>query len=194
MLINNAMPKRRIIIGVTGASGSIYARLLMEHLLRSDEVGELAVVMSANGKAVTEYEGQVLPSAEDDLRVRDFDNGDLFAPPASGSAGYDSMVVVPCSMGTVGRIASGVSDNLITRAADVMLKERRRLILVAREAPYSTIHLRNMTTISECGAIVLPASPSFYSHPADVEQLCMTVVERVLSLLGIPGDRYEWGK
>lgn len=187
------MKKRRIIIGVTGASGSLYARLLVERLLCSKEVGELAVVLSANGKAVAEYEKQLLPAPADDTRIKYYDNGDMFAPPASGSAGFDSMVIVPCSMGTVGRIASGVSDNLLTRAADVMLKERRRLVLVAREAPYSTIHLRNMTTLSECGAVVMPASPSFYSRPDDMEQLCMTVVERVISLLDIECERYEWG-
>lgn len=188
------MAKRRIIIGVTGASGSIYARLLAVHLLRSEEVAELAVVFSKNGAAVAEYERESVPSPQDDSRIRYFDNDDLFSAPASGSAGYDSMVVIPCSMGTIGRIASGVSDNLITRAADVMLKERRPLILVAREAPYSTIHLRNMTALSECGAVVMPASPAFYSHPEDIEQLCMTVVERVLSLLDIESERYEWGK
>lgn len=188
------MEKRRIIIGVTGASGAIYARLLLDSLLVSGEVGEIAVIFSGNGRAVADYEGQDFPSTDSDGRLRYFDNGDLFAAPASGSAGYDSMVVVPCSMGTIGRIASGVSDNLITRAADVMLKERRKLVLVAREAPYGTIHLRNMTTLSECGAVIMPASPSFYSRPEGVEQLCMTVVERVLSLLGIPGRRYEWGR
>lgn len=186
------MTGRRIVVGVTGASGSIYARLLVECLLRSGAVSEVAVVFSTNGLAVAEYEKQNIPSGGDDPRVRYFDNDDLFAAPASGSAAYDSMVIVPCSMGTLGRIANCVSDNLITRAADVMLKERRRLILVARETPYGTIHLRNMTALSECGAVVLPASPSFYSHPADVEQLCMTVVERILALLGIDVERYEW--
>jgi 4-hydroxy-3-polyprenylbenzoate decarboxylase len=187
------MKKLRIIIGITGASGAVYARLLVGRLLASEEVGELAVIFSAAGRAVADHEGQAIPSPADDARIRYFEPGDLFAAPASGSARYDAMVVVPCSMGTMGRIASGVSDNLITRAADVMLKERRRLILVAREAPYGTIHLRNMTALSECGAIVIPASPSFYFHPANIEQLCMTVVERVLSLLGIGGERYEWG-
>lgn len=187
------MEDRRIIIGITGASGSVYARLLVEHLLHFDQVGELAVVFSRNGRAVAEYEGQAFPAHKSDPRIRYFDNGDMFAPPASGSAGYDSMVVIPCSMGMIGRIASGVSDTLIARAADVMLKERRRLILVPREAPYGTIHLRNMTVLSECGAIIMPASPSFYSRPGDMEQLCMTVVERILSLMGLGGDGYRWG-
>ena len=187
------MEDRRIIIGITGASGSVYARLLVEHLLHFDQVGELAVVFSRNGRAVAEYEAQAVPARKSDPRIRYFDNEDMFAPPASGSAGYDSMVVIPCSMGMIGRMASGVSDTLIARAADVMLKERRQLILVPREAPYGTIHLRNMTALSECGAIIMPASPSFYSHPGDMEQLCMTVVERILSLMGLGGECYRWG-
>lgn len=188
------MDKKKIIIAVTGASGSIYAGLLIEHLLKSDEVGELALIASANGRAVAEYEGVALPAGSDDPRVRVFDNDDMFAPPASGSAGYDAMVVVPCSMGTVGRVAAGTSGDLIARAADVMLKERRRLVMVARETPLSTIHLRNMTALSECGAVILPAAPSFYSHPEDIRRLCMTVVERIVSILGIAMPRYEWGE
>lgn len=188
------MAGRRIIVGITGASGSIYARLLIERLLLSTQVDELAIILSSNGQSVAEYEGQKFPASDLDPRLRYFDKYDMFAAPASGSARYDSMIVIPCSMGTLGRIASGVSDNLLTRAADVMLKERRRLILVPRETPYGMIHLRNMTVLSECGAVIAPASPSFYSYPSDIEQLCMTVVERVLSLLGIDGERYEWGK
>ena len=104
------------------------------------------------------------------------------------------MIVVPSSMGTVGRVAAGISQTLIERAADVMLKERRRLILVVRETPYSLIHLRNMTTLTEAGAIILPASPSFYSHPKTIEDLAMTVVERVIAHVGIGEPRYEWGE
>jgi 4-hydroxy-3-polyprenylbenzoate decarboxylase len=117
----------------------------------------------------------------------------MFASVASGSAQWDAMVVVPSSVGTIGRVASGVSQTLIERAADVMLKERRRLIFVVRETPYSLIHIRNMATLTEAGAIILPAAPSFYSHPQDIESLCLTVTERVLSLLGIEGDFYSWG-
>lgn len=180
----------KIVIAVTGASGAIYARLVVRELLRQPQVREIAIVHSANGRAVAEYEGQAIVA--DDPRVRVFADNDMFAPPASGSAGYDAMVVVPCSMGTAGRIACGNSDSLLTRAADVMLKERRPLILITREAPYSTIHLRNLLTLSECGAVVVPASPSFYSQPADIEQLCMTVVERVIGLLGFDAPHYSW--
>lgn len=128
----------------------------------------------------------------EDPRIRIFDNDDLFAPPASGSADYDAMAVVPCSVGTLGRIACGVSQSLIERAADVMLKERRRLVLVVRETPLSLIHLRNMTALTEAGAVVLPASPGFYARPSSVEELCRSVAERVTALLGISGPRYRW--
>ena len=114
-------------------------------------------------------------------------------PPASGSARYDAMIVVPCSVGTAGRIASGVSQTLIERAADVMLKERRRLILVVRETPLSLIHLRNLTALAECGAVVLPAAPSFYARPADIESLCATVTERIVALVCPEAEHYEWG-
>ena len=188
------MNRKRIIVGVTGASGSIYARLLLERLLASEDIAELAVIVSANGEAVSRYEGENIAALSDDPRVVCFEDRDLFAPPASGSAEYDAMVIVPCSMGTIGRIASGVSDSLMTRAADVMLKERRELILVPRESPFSTIHLKNMLVLSESGAVILPASPSFYSFPANMEQLCMTVVERILSILKIDAPRYHWGR
>jgi 4-hydroxy-3-polyprenylbenzoate decarboxylase len=123
-----------------------------------------------------------------------FSNDDMFASPASGSAAWDAMVVVPCSMGCVGRIASGVSSDLIARAADVMLKEGRTLIVVPRETPLGLIHLRNLTTLAEAGAVVMPASPSFYSRPEEIEAVCATVVERIMARLGIDTPRYEWGK
>ena len=127
-----------------------------------------------------------------DPRVEVFDNGDMFASVASGSAVWDAMAVVPCSMGTLGRIASGASDSLITRAADVMLKERRPLALVVRETPLNLIHLRNMVTVTEAGGVVLPASPSFYSRPGSVEELCSTVSQRVAAILGVDTPKYEW--
>lgn len=182
--------KRKLIVAVTGASGSIYARLLCERLSRIESVGEIALIASENGSQVAVFE-----DSDDwmrDPRFTRYDCGDMFAPPASGSARYDAMVVVPCSMGTAGRIAAGTSDNLICRAADVMLKERRRLILVPREAPMSTIHLQNLLRLSEAGAVVCPAAPSFYFCPVDIESLCMTIVERILSLLDIDTPRYEW--
>lgn len=179
----------KIIVAVTAASGALYARLCLEQLLRAGEVSEIALIYSAHAREVADYEGIAMP---ENARIRVYDNGDLFAPPASGSADYDAMIVVPCSVGTLGRIACGVSQSLIERAADVMLKERRRLVLVVRETPLSLIHLRNMTTLTEAGAVVLPASPGFYAHPASIEQLCLSVVERAVSLLGVSETRYRW--
>ena len=146
----------KIVVAVTAASGALYARLCLEQLLRAEEVSEIALVYSTHASEVADFEGVTMP---EDPRIRIFDNDDLFAPPASGSADYDAMAVVPCSVGTLGRIACGVSQSLIERAADVMLKERRRLVLVVRETPLSLIHLRNMTALTEAGAVVLPASP-----------------------------------
>lgn len=182
---------RKIIVAVTGASGSVYARETLRALTAEPGIAEIALIMSDNGRAVAQWEHIEMP---EDPRIKTYANSDMFAPPASGSADYDAMVIVPCSMGSAGRIASGTSHDLIGRAADVMLKERRTLILVARETPLSTIHLRNLTTLSECGAVVLPASPSFYSHPADIEELCATVVERIMKMLGSGGHRYRWGE
>lgn len=180
-----------IVVAVTAASGSIYARLLVESLAASGDVGRIALVYSENARAVAEHEGVAMPA---DAKIVEYSNSDLFASPASGSAAWDAMVVVPSSVGTVGRVAGGVSQTLIERAADVMLKERRRLVFVVRETPYSLVHLRNMVALTEAGAIIVPASPSFYSKPATVEELCRTVVERVVALLGIAAPHYEWGK
>lgn len=180
-----------IVVAVTAASGSIYARLLVESLAASGDVGRIALVYSDNARAVAEHEGVAMPA---DAKIVEYSNSDLFASPASGSAAWDAMVVVPSSVGTVGRVAGGVSQTLIERAADVMLKERRRLVFVVRETPYSLVHLRNMVALTEAGAIIVPASPSFYSKPATVEELCRTVVERVVALLGIAAPHYEWGK
>jgi 4-hydroxy-3-polyprenylbenzoate decarboxylase len=179
----------KVIVAITAASGAIYARLVLEHLVRSAQVERIALIMSDNAPAVVEHEVQVLPLSE---KIERMDNHSMFASVASGSASWDAMIVVPSSMGTVGRVASGVSQTLIERAADVMLKERRRLIFVVRETPYSLIHLRNMTTLTEAGAIILPASPSFYSHPQSIEQAALTVVERVLVLVGIKEQHYEF--
>ena len=122
-----------------------------------------------------------------------YDKKDFFAPFASGSAQYESMVVVPCSMGTLGRIAAGISDDLITRAADVVLKERRRLVLVCRETPLSLVHISNMKTVTEAGGIICPAMPSFYSNPRSIEELALTVVDRVIDLLGLESKSFRWG-
>jgi 4-hydroxy-3-polyprenylbenzoate decarboxylase len=179
----------KIVVAVTGASGGIYARQCLEQLLRAEAVEHIALVVSQKASEVLRYEGVELPSSSKIVR---YDNDDMFSPVASGSARYDAMVVVPASMGSVGRIASGVSLSLIERAADVMLKERRRLVVVVRETPYSLIHLRNMTTLTEAGAVVLPASPSFYSGAESVEELAMTITERVVAHLGVELPHYEW--
>lgn len=179
----------RIIVAVTGASGAIYARQTLERLAASDEVEHIALVCSRTALATVPFEGEELPASPKIVR---FDNDDLFAPPASGSARYDAMIAVPCSAGTLGRVAAGTGRTLTERAADVMLKERRRLILVLRETPYSLIHLRNMSLVTEAGGIIVPASPSFYSHPSTIEELAATVTERVIALCGIDSPRYEW--
>ncbi len=181
----------KVVVAITGASGSIYARLTIEALLRAPEVEQIALIYSDTAREVMAFEGEQISTSD---KITVYDNHNLFAPPASGSAAYDAMVVVPSSVGTMGRIAHGLSQTLIERAADVMLKERRRLMLVVREAPYSLIHLRNMTTLTEAGAIIIPASPSFYSHPSTIEEACQTVVERVIALLGIEQPHYVWGE
>lgn len=179
----------KVIVAITGASGAIYARQTLQQLIATDEVEQIALVVSEKGEQVVQYEGEALPSSKKIVR---YANDDMFSPIASGSTEWDAMIIVPASMGSVGRIASGVSLSLIERAADVMLKERRRLIVVVRETPYSLIHLRNMTTLTEAGAVILPASPSFYSHPEDIEQATMTIVERIVKLAGISAPHYSF--
>lgn len=183
--------KRNILVAVTGASGSVYAKLTLGMLLASDEVERIGLIISRHGGEVANWEKISFPG---DARIIRFDNGDMFASPASGSSRWDSMAVVPCSMGCVGRIASGAGGDLIARAADVMLKEKRRLLLVPRETPLNLIHLRNLTALAEAGATILPASPSFYSHPQSAEEVCTTVTERIVSCLGIPHGGYVWGE
>ncbi|WP_270090179.1 UbiX family flavin prenyltransferase [Sphingobacterium sp. SYP-B4668] len=184
---------KKIIIAVTGASGSIYAKVLLDTLLR--EIGQfeaVGVVMSDNAKDVWQYE----------LNNRDYENypftfydkNDFYAPFASGSAKFDTMIICPCSMGTLARIAHGTSSDLATRAADVILKEKRRLILMVRETPLSRIHIQNMLTVTDAGGIICPASPSYYSLPQNFEELAKTVVDRALSLAGIEVDSYRWGE
>ena len=184
---------RKIVIGVGGASGSLYTRLLFRRLVdlqhQWDAVG---VVMSAN--ALVNWELESGPIDPSHWPFTFYDKRDFNAPFASGSARYDTMIVCPCSMGMLARIAQGTSDDLPTRAADVILKERRRLILVPREAPYSLVHLRNMVQLTEAGAIVMPASPSFYGHPATVDEVALTVVDRVLDLAGFQLDTFRWGE
>ena len=185
------MIKRTIAVGITGASGAIYAQVLIEKLKRLESV-ELAIVMSDNAKEVWKFELGNEQYDQHDIKM--YDNKDYFAPFASGSSSYESLVLCPCSMGTLGRIANGISDNLITRAADVMLKERRNLICVVRDTPYNLIHIGNMQKVTEAGGIICPASPSFYSLPKTFEELAATVVDRVIGLLGLHIDTYRWSE
>jgi 4-hydroxy-3-polyprenylbenzoate decarboxylase len=190
------MSKRKIVIAITGASGSIYTKLLLDRLLTlqqtmGDNFFEIGVVLSDNSKIVWEHE---LGNQEyNNYPFVFYDKKDFNAPFASGSAQYDTMVVIPCSMGTLGRIANGISNDLLTRAADVILKERRKLILVARETPYNLIHINNMKLVTEAGGIICPATPSFYSKPKTFEDVAKTVVDRVLDLMEINIETYRWG-
>jgi len=185
--------KKKIVLGIGGSSGSIYAKVLMDRLQQlKEQWSAVGVVMSDNAQFNWEYE----------LGNRSFENypfdfyekKDFMAPFASGSARYETMIVCPSSMGLMARIAHGTSDDLVTRAADVILKERRRLILVPRDTPYSLLHINNMKSLTEMGAIICPASPSFYSKPKDFEALAATVVDRVLDLAGFDLDTYRWGE
>ncbi|MDR3184043.1 MAG: UbiX family flavin prenyltransferase [Prevotellaceae bacterium] len=180
---------RKIVIGVTGASGAIYAKRLFDKLSPQEDV-EVAVVFTANGEKVFRYEmGEAAFRA---VPFPQYDNNDFFAPFASGSSLFDTLVVAPCSMGALARIAGGLASDLISRTADVMLKERRTLILVPRETPLHLIHIQNMQRIAEAGGVICPASPSFYSHPQTIDNAVDTVVDRVLQLAGFTVETYRW--
>lgn len=184
---------QRIVIAITGASGSIYARLLLDRLMElKDQWEQVSVVMTNNAKEVWRTElGE--PDFGAYKGIRFYDKTDFSAPFASGSGQYGTMIIIPCSMGTLGRVAGAISDDLITRAADVILKERRKLICVVRETPYNLIHIKNMETITLAGGIICPATPSFYSRPATIEELARTVVDRVLDLAGLQNKTFRWG-
>lgn len=184
---------RKILVAVSGASGSVYASILMNRLLAiKDQWNEVSVIMTTNAKEVwkTELDNEDWSG----YPFRYFSTTDFSAPFASGSGQYDTMIIIPCSMGTLGRIATGISNDLITRAADVVLKERRKLICVVRDTPYNLIHIRNMETVTLAGGIICPATPSFYSRPQTIEEAAATVVDRVLDLAGLRIDTYRWGK
>ena len=184
---------KKIAVAITGASGSIYAQLLLQKLEQlKDQITELSLVMTDNAKQV--WQTELGDDNYGNFPARYFSTKDFTAPFASGSAKYDAMIIVPCSMGTLGRIASGVSNDLITRGADVMLKERKRLILAIRDTPYNLVHIRNMETVTLAGGIICPASPSFYSKPQTIEQAAATVVDRVIDLTGLTNESFRWGK
>lgn len=183
---------KKIAVAITGASGSIYARLILQKLAAlKDQVRELSIVMTDNAKTVWKTELQ--DEAYDVFEAKYFNTKDFSAPFASGSARYDALIIIPCSMGTLGRIASGISNDLISRAADVMLKERKTLVCVIRDTPYNLIHIKNMETVTLAGGIICPASPSFYSRPDSIEKAAATVVDRVIDLVGLNAASFRWG-
>lgn len=201
------MNKRRICIAITGASGSCYALRLMEVLVNAGQpvdvifskaallvlATEMDIHIPSNPKAQADMLTQHF--ATDDGMIRAFGREDWMAPWASGSGQPGPVVVCPCSTGTLSAIATGASNNLIERAADVALKERRKLILVPREAPYAEVHLRNMLSLTQMGAVILPASPGFYHRPQSIQDLADFIVARILNQLDIPQSLMPgWGK
>lgn len=184
---------KKIVVAIGGSSGSIYAKVLLDKLMAAqDQLDDVGLIMSDNARFNWEFELDNKDYTKYPFKL--YDKMDFMAPFASGSAKFDTMIVCPCSMGIMGRIATGVSNDLLSRAADVILKERRRLILVPRDTPYSLIHINNMKVITEAGGIICPASPSFYSKPKDFEALAATVVDRVIDLAGVQQNTYRWGE
>lgn len=184
---------RKIVIAITGASGSIYARQLLDKLsVIKDQWQSLAIIITDNAKTVwkTELGNENYNNYPFDI----YSKNDFNAPFASGSGQYDTMIIVPCSMGTLGRIATGISNDLITRAADVILKERRKLVCVVRDTPYNLIHIRNMEAVTLAGGIICPATPSFYSKPQTPEDIAATVTDRMLDLCGFKIKTFRWGE
>lgn len=178
----------KLVIAATGASGTIYLQRLLEQI--DYAAHEIHLIMSAHAEQVA---AQELEDFKIPARISRHSESDLNVPFVSGSACFDAMVIVPCSMATLGRIASGSSDSALLRAADVFLKERRKLILVPRETPWNLIHARNVVTLLEAGAIILPAIPSFYSRPGSVTAVVDTVVWRILDQIGLPNpSAYRW--
>jgi len=183
----------KIVVAITGASGAIYPKVLLDKLFTiNNQWNELAVILTENAKQV--WSTELGNRNYDNYPVKFYSQQDFLAPFASGSGQYDTMIIIPCSMGTLGRIATGISNDLITRAADVILKERRRLICVVRDTPFNLIHIRNMETVTLAGGIICPANPSFYSKPQTMEEIAATVVDRVLDLAGFTIKAYRWGE
>jgi flavin prenyltransferase len=188
---NTESRSRKIVLAVTGASGSVYALKLLEKLMQlKSPPEEIAMIFSDTAREIWEAETghRFTPS----FPAKEYKNKSFYAPFASGSSQFDTMIICPASMGTIGRIANGSSDDLIARSADVILKERRRLIVVPRESPYNLIHINNLRTITQAGAIVCPASPSFYSNPKTIDDLVMTVVDRIIDLAGFDSNGFRW--
>jgi 4-hydroxy-3-polyprenylbenzoate decarboxylase len=173
----------RLVVAMTGASGAIYTQRLLDNL--DPQQHEIHFISTSHAREVAQLE---LPKGELKIAptvIQYDENGSMFVPFVSGSTKLDAMVVIPASMGTIGRVANGVSDSTIARAADVFLKERRKLIFVPRESPFNLIHLRNMAALTEAGATIIPANPSFYSKPKTITEVVDTIIARVLDHLGI---------
>lgn len=189
----------KIIVGITGASGSLYARNLLKIISNLyQQIEECVVIISDNGYNVWKYELESDPldfiNSLSCSFFRIASNHNLFDKVSSGSNIYNCMIIIPCSMATIGKINCGISDTLITRAADVMLKEKRLLVVVPREAPYNAIHLKNMLELTTSGAVIFPASPFFYNKPSNIEQMVDSFSRRILSLCGINVEHFRWNE
>jgi len=197
-----ANPRRTLILAITGASGSLFAQQMLLALEADDRVGHVALIVSPSALRVLAEESGVTGRnalvekmlGHASTKIVQLSHEDIGAPIASGSYPTDGMIVLPCSMGTLGGIAHGLAQNLIERAADVCLKERRPLTLCVRETPLNLIHLRNMAAVTEAGATVFPMIPTFYNHPQTVEDIARNYVHRVLQHIGLPqAGAYQWG-
>jgi len=185
------MTNQNIVLAITGASGSIYAKQLIDSFIElKNQISEISVVFSTNALDVWNHE--IGEFEKTDIPFKIYDKKDFTAPFASGSSNYKTMIIAPCSMGTLARISNGISDDLITRSADVMLKERRKLILLIREMPFNLIHIENMKKITLAGGIICPAIPSFYSKPQTIQELTKTVTDRILDLAGFEIKTFRW--
>ena len=183
----------KILIAITGASGSLYTKSLLDKLEQlQKQWDEISIVITDNGKQV--WQTELGNRSYENYSFKTYGTSDFAAPFASGSGKYGTMIVIPCSMGTLGRIATGISNDLISRAADVILKEKRKLICVIRDTPYNLIHIRNMEAVTLAGGIICPATPSFYSKPSTIGEIVLTVVDRVLDLAGFDIKTFRWGE
>ncbi len=183
----------KLAIAIGGSSGAIYTKVLLNTLVElQNQLEEVSITASKNAK--TNWDLEIGGDFPGHPNWRWYESQDFNAPFASGSAGYDAMIICPCSAGLLGRIASGVSTDLSTRGADVMLKERKKLVAILRETPFNLIHIRNMETITLAGGIICPAIPSFYSEPQDTESIVRTVTDRALQLVGLKVNSFSWGK
>lgn len=190
-MIVSLIDYKKIVLAIGGSSGSVYAHRLMAKLRDMAPEVKVSTIMTDN--AMINWQNEVGDFIASEWTFQHYHNRDFNAPFASGSSDFGTMIICPCSMGLLGRISHGISDDLITRSADVMLKERRKLIIVPRETPYNLIHLRNMMTLTEAGAIICPATPSFYSKPKTINDVIDTVVDRIIDLAGLQISTYRWG-